>query len=153
MSLSSLIMEKVNDVTQTNKFKLLKQQDDALLPNSPVTKDVSVQTSSILTSTDTSSISSQGATVQSNGFGSIVAHFGSASVQKNQSVGFQSKRILLRAYSDGNCLSNRNNLLLEIQGEHKENKTSTNANNGRILAHSPPTKSKLVDLSIQFWIL
>jgi hypothetical protein len=139
VSLSSLI-DKVNDVANManhNKFKLLKQENETIFDNrpstSPKTKDVSIQTSSILTTqtTDTSSISSHGATVQSNTFGSIVAHFGSASIQQNQTAGFQSKRILLRAYSDGNCLS-----------------TSGESKNENLKNHT--TESKLIDLSVQF---
>ena len=63
-----------------------------LIDDSPTKKDVSIQTSSTLgASTNNSSTSSNNISmVQSNTYGSIVARFGSATVQKNQSVAFDS---------------------------------------------------------------
>ncbi|CAF0789975.1 unnamed protein product [Brachionus calyciflorus] len=140
------ILEKVESVTNLKK-SLNSTQDsveaESLLENKenekevkPVAKiviDAAVQTS-IVTSNESSSFNSQVTSVMhSNNFGSILANFGSASIQFSQTL-FNSKKCRLRAYSDGNCLSDS---------------SGSNTKNSSSLGTHSASSSKLNHLKIQ----
>lgn len=99
--------------------------------------DAAVQTS-IVTSSESSSFRSHVTTLMhSNNFGSILANFGSASVQFTQNNHY-SRKLRMRAYSDGNGLS-----------DSSRQTNNSNTKNSSCLGIHSASSSKLNQLKIQ----
>ncbi|RNA40925.1 hypothetical protein BpHYR1_045812 [Brachionus plicatilis] len=127
--------KSLNSTQTTNESLLMTEKISS--QKSKEYCDAAVQTS-IVTSNESSSFSSHVTTLMhSNNFGSILANFGSASIQFSQN-NIYARRLRMRAYSDGNGLS-----------DSSRQTNSSNAKNSSSFGTHSASSSKLNQLKIQ----
>ena len=141
-SLNQLVkkLENVSNLSVLIK-NLQRTQNRRSIEESKSFQDAAVQTSTMLESAS-SSFNSHGTTMQTNCYGSIVANFGSAMIQRSQTDYHAGKKNFLRSHSDGNGLSD------SPPRDHNHKKTNvSDPNNNMAKAHySSASQSKLAYL-------
>lgn len=127
--------KSLNSSDANNQSFFLSDKDSP--KNKKAFCDAAVQTS-MVASNESSSFSSHVTTLMhSNNFGSILANFGSASIQYSQS-NFYSRKLRMRAYSDGNGLSDSSRQTI-----------NSNTKNSSFFGTHSASSSRLNQLKIQ----